>query len=251
MPLFLRFYFSQPYCVSLPSIRSRLLVAFGRFLTPVWWQTIYLRSTGQLRPKSIVATSAVDHGRNPNLRAAAIRWHLTIGSSWVVVILSRLPHRIVVVNDSGALLYYPQSLARRSAFTFYREDCLKGASCKVNIIFLRGPLFFRPFFLGRPALTSRHPSPTASRVPGRMIAMSSQADEVRLERFNIVLTSIRYRGRGNPFTRWHCKPYQFNFMRTLSRTLRSPPQYSGRLSWPWMLPAFFYFPRSRLVLVLI
>lgn len=118
-----------------------------------------------------------------------------------------------------------------SPFTFYREDCLKGLSSrKINIIFLRGPLFFRPFFLGRPALTSSHPSPTAFRVPGRMIAMSSQADEVRLERFNIVLTSIRYRGRGNPLTRWHCKPYQFNFMRTLSRTLRSPAQYSGRLS---------------------
>lgn len=60
--------------------------------------------------------------------------------------------RIVVVNDSGALLYYPQSLARRSfrsPFTFYRKDCLKGASRKVNIIFLRATLHFSvPFFPG-------------------------------------------------------------------------------------------------------
>lgn len=119
------------------------------------------------------------------------------------------PRRIITLSSISARRFF------HPPFTFYREDCLKGVPRKVNIIFLRGPLFFRPFFLPR-ALTLEPGG--FSRSGGGMIAMSSRANQVRLERFNIVLTSIRYRDRGNPLTRRNCKLYQFNFMRTLSRT---------------------------------
>lgn len=152
--LLLPFYFSQRTVL----LTIDKIATFG--FTPVWWRTITIARRDSYSQKR---SSRRQHSITKEIQISVpLQFDDTspIGSPWVVI-LSRISHRIVVVNDSGVLLYYPQSVGApfaRTAFTFYRVDCLKGALRKINIIFLRGPLFFRPFFPGRPALTSSHPS---------------------------------------------------------------------------------------------
>lgn len=154
------------------------------------------------------------------------------------MILLRTSHRVVVgqvVSDSAAH-YYIIVDQRNGSFIPLLLSTAKIVSkefpCKVNIIFLRGLLFFHPLFF-LPQLTHLEPPLAGGLLAfrGGMIAMSSRANEVRLERFNIVLTSIRYRDHGNPLTHRNCKLYQFNFMRTLSRTFircsATPDVYLG------------------------
>lgn len=201
------------------------VVTFG--LTS-FWQTIILAWQRNRSQESIVVPSAVDHEKEIQISAPLqfddTSRRFVLGESlWfsreypmeLPSFLSRqsrkwLQHIIILSSIIGA----PR--VRSSSFYFLsRRLSLKGIPRKINIIFLHDPLFFPSLFF-LPALTS-YPSPTASRVPGRMIVMSSRANEVKLERFNIVLTSIPW-PRENPLTRWNCKLYQFNFMRTLSRT---------------------------------
>lgn len=108
----------------------------------------------------------------------------------VVVILRGISHGIAVriVNDSGVLLYYSRSSARllvQLLLSTAKRLSLKGMPRKINIIFATLH-FFHPSFFSCQHLWDRNPTC----VPERMIVMSNRANEVKLERFNIVLTSI-------------------------------------------------------------